>query len=404
MHFIYNIGIQLYGFALRIASLFNPKAKDWVHGRTNFFENLPSVKNREVVWFHCASLGEFDQGLPLMNLIKTTNPEVFLLVTFFSPSGYNHYNKRHHQIDYACYLPLDTPKNSLRFVNHFAPIRTFFIKYEFWSNYIFSLKKHGSKIYSISTILRSNHRFFKWYGSFFRNTLKQFDFFFVQNQETQNLLSSIGIKNTLVSGDTRFDRVIENKKNLLKNEVVKRFVGNDNSVFICGSTWPVDEKIILPIVNTGRFNKVIIAPHNVDQSHIDEIAFKLNTKHLRISENPTNEQLEDASVLILDTIGQLTNAYQYGHFAYIGGGFSGSLHNILEPAVFGLPVMFGPKHSRFPEAQAFIENGFGFEVADEKSLKSHLEFIQENHLELAGKAIEFVEQNAGAAQKIVSKL
>src|SRR5690606_19810809 len=234
MSFIYSLSIRLYGFALRIASLFIPKAKLWVDGRKNQFVNFPSVEGKTVIWFHCASLGEFDQGLPLMNLLKEENPSFFLLVTFFSPSGFENYNKRVHSIDYACYIPLDMNSNAQKFVKHFNPEIAVFVKYEFWSKFIFALKKNQTKLYSISTLLRPDHRFFKWYGGYFRKTLNQFDYFFVQNESTKKLLATIGIENTEVTGDSRFDRVIENKDTLERNPILERFTKNAQSVLICG--------------------------------------------------------------------------------------------------------------------------------------------------------------------------
>lgn len=401
MKTLYTIGVHFYGFLIRIASIFNPKAKEWIRGRKNQWEQFPDTKNKEVIWFHCASLGEFDQGLPVMNLIKDKNPDTFLLVTFFSPSGYHHFHKRKNEIDYACYLPLDTPKNAQRFIAHFQPKIGIFVKYEFWSHFIFSLKKSHAKIYSISTILRPDHRFFKWYGGFFRKTLRQFDFFFVQNQETAKLLESIGISECEITGDNRFDRVIENKDSLQVDQRILSFVGASTSVFIAGSTWEVDEKIILPFTNSTTFEKTIIAPHTIDEKHIQSIQQQLTIPAIRYSKL---DNLSNENVLILDTIGQLASAYSVGQLAYVGGGFTGNLHNILEPAVFGLPVLFGPKHLRFPEANAFINEGFGMEVTSLESLQQAVSKCEENYGSLHEKAILFVSKNAGASKKIVSHI
>ena len=239
MHLLYSIGIQLYGVAIRVASLFNPKAKKWLDGRKDWEKDLPTLKDKNVIWFHCASLGEFDQGLPLMEKIKTHSSDCFLLVTFFSPSGFEHYHKREHPADHVCYLPLDTPRNAKKFIQHFAPTQTFFVKYEFWGNYILEAKKGGSKLYAISGLFRANQRFFKWYGGFFRTILKQFDHFFVQNEASKTLLSTIGLDNVTVSGDSRFDRVIENRKRAKTNELLEAFKGDDQLVII-GSSWPAD--------------------------------------------------------------------------------------------------------------------------------------------------------------------
>lgn len=399
MKTLYTISVHFYGFLIRIASLFNPKAKEWIRGRKNQWEQFPDTKNKEVIWFHCASLGEFDQGLPVMNLLKEKNPDTFLLVTFFSPSGYQHFHKRKNAIDYACYLPLDTPKNAQRFITHFQPKMGIFVKYEFWSHFIFSLKKSNAKIYSISTILRPDHRFFKWYGGFFRKTLRQFDFFFVQNMESGKLLDSIGISNHQLTGDNRYDRVIENKSNLVVAPQIKEFIQDSTSVFIAGSTWEIDEKIILPFVNLAHFEKVIIAPHTIDEKHIQSIQSQLTVSSIRIS---NIADFSNEKVLILDSIGHLASAYSVGTIAYVGGGFTGSLHNILEPAVFGLPVLFGPKHQRFPEAKAFLNEGFGMEVTSLDDFRSAISTCEENYTTLHHKAMEFVAQNTGASEKIVN--
>lgn len=304
MRLLYTFGVRLYALVVRIVSLFSPKAKDWVDGRKNQYDTLPSIEKRVVYWFHCASLGEFDQGLPVMNLIREKEPDVFILVTFFSPSGYNHYHKRKNPVDYACYIPVDTQKNAQKFIRHFHPQKAFFVKYEFWSNHIFELKKTGAKLYSISTLLRPNHRFFKWYGGFFRKTLKAFDFFFAQNQSTVDLLNSIGIKNVILTGDTRFDRVIENKNKLEANPLIQSFVNGSKSVFIAGSTWPQDESLLNDLIQNNTFDKYIIAPHNVDKEHVNNLLKTIECECCLYSKNETY-----GKVLILDTIGQLASAY-----------------------------------------------------------------------------------------------
>ncbi|MCO5259310.1 MAG: 3-deoxy-D-manno-octulosonic acid transferase [Crocinitomicaceae bacterium] len=403
MKALYSIGIRCYAFVIRIASFFNPKAKDWVNGRKNFWQSLPNIKEKEVYWFHCASLGEFDQGLPVMNLLRKENPSAFILVTFFSPSGMNFYQKRKHPVDYACYLPIDTQQNAKRFITHFKPKHAFFVKYEFWANYIFELKKNKSKIYSISTLLRPNHRFFKWYGGYFRKILNQFDYFFVQNQSTFDLLKSINIHNAMITGDTRYDRVIENKNNLVKNEILSAFIGTSKAVFIAGSTWPKDEEVLKPIFEENLFERYIIAPHNVDEIHVQSLIKTINKPVIRYSKI-TPDELTAGSILVIDTIGLLASAYSYGSISYIGGGYSKSLHNILEPAVFGLPVIFGPIYNRFPEAQAFIDNGIGFSIKDTSELKTVIKHVISQKEEISHKSSLFIEENKGAAQKILSAI
>ena len=232
MRALYTFGVLCYGLGIRLASLFNPKAKKWIRGRKGIFDTLPNVKNKEVVWFHCASFGEFDQGLPLMNLIKTENPDTFLIITFFSPSGFEHYEKRDHLADFACYLPLDTPSNARKFVSIIQPKSTYFVKYEFWANYIVEAKKAGSSIYNVSGLFRNSHRFFKWYGGFFRSVLGKFDFFFVQNETSKDLLERISIKNVEVTGDSRFDRVIENSKKADSNKIIEEFQADQTNCIV----------------------------------------------------------------------------------------------------------------------------------------------------------------------------
>lgn len=401
MHLLYNIGVGAYGIAIRIASLFLPKAKKWIDGRKNWTSNLPEITHQGVVWFHCASLGEFDQGLPLMNKIKAEKPEIFLLITFFSPSGFEHYQKRDHQADFVCYLPLDTPSNAKKFIQHFSPSKSFFVKYEFWGNYILAAKKNGSEIYNISGIFRPNQRFFKWHGGFFRKILKQFDHFFVQNETSKELLNSIQITNVSITGDSRFDRVIENRDKAKDNALIEQFKGNDQLVII-GSSWPADEALLVPWINGSKF-KILIAPHQVDDKHVGQIISGITRKVDRYSAL-NEESASDLEVLVLDTIGHLASAYKYGTIAYVGGGFSGSLHNILEPAVFGLPVIFGPKHSRFPEAQAFIDGGFGFVVETTKEFEKAFNKIVADLDRISEKEQKFVEANAGASEKIYGKI
>ncbi len=404
MHLFYNLGIFSYGLLIKVISPFNPKANQWINGRKELFNNLPLVSNENVYWFHCASLGEFDQALPVINNLKTSNPSIYILVTFFSPSGYLHFHKRKHQADYVCYLPLDTPSNAKKFIHHFQPTKVFFVKYEFWANYIFEIKKTKAKLYSISAIFRPEQRFFKKDNTFFKSILYQFDHFFIQNEISAELLKSIGISNYTITGDTRFDRVIENKTNLTNNAILEQF-SEGEKVLILGSTWSIDEKLILPLINDENWiKKVIIAPHDISENHINEILNLLKTSSARYSNLEKGKEYKNEKVLILDTIGHLANAYSYGDIAYIGGGFSGSLHNILEPAVFGLPVLFGPKHSRFPEGDMFIKEGIGFSISTQLEFQKKYDFIKTNLVELKSKTEKFIQKQTGASRKIVSYL
>ncbi len=364
------------------------------------YSNLPATEGRKVVWFHCASLGEFDQGLPLMNKIKERNPEVFLLVSFFSPSGMEHYNKRNHQVDHVTYIPLDTNARATKFISTYKPEIVFFVKYEYWSRHIFAAKKSGAKIYNVSGLFRPGHRFFKWYGSYFRKTLRAFDHFFLQTEESQELLKSINIYNTSVTGDTRYDKVIDNKNNMTPDEALGTFAQNKD-VLVIGSSWPEDERVLLPFINQSDI-RVIIAPHDISEPHIIGIEKKLSRPYVRYTE--INDSASNADVIILNTIGHLASAYYYGKIAYVGGGFSGSLHNILEPAVFGLPVIFGPKYSRFPEASDFIKHGFGFSIDNTTAFIEAYDEIHNNLENISAREVSYVESHSGVTDKILEHL
>lgn len=398
MHFLYNSGIRLYELALRAAATVNPKAKKWVDGRKDYFENLPVVPAKQVIWFHCASLGEFDMALPVMNLLKERHPELFILVSFFSPSGMEHYHKRRHKVDLAVYLPSDTEKNARRFIAHFHPGKVFFVKYEFWSNYIFEAKRNNVQVFSLCSLFRDDHRFFKWYGGFFRETLKEIDFFYTQNEVSTLLLADIGITNFKTTGDTRFDRVIENKEQLESNLRIESILKGEKAMII-GSSWPEDEEVVISFILKNPDRKFIIAPHNVDEEHVNELLKKLNGRAVLFTDDRT-----DGHVMILNTIGHLASAYSYGEIAYVGGGFSGNLHNILEPAVFGLPVIFGPKFKRFPEASQFIHAGIGFSAKDSKEFEMAFDVISKDLSVLSKTTAEFVEKNRGASVKVLDHL
>jgi 3-deoxy-D-manno-octulosonic-acid transferase len=405
MLFLYNTLLTIFIPILKLISVFNPKLRLGLEGRKNWKSAIEEIpKDKPVIWFHCASLGEFDQGLPIMNLIKAKKPSFQIVVTFFSPSGYLHYQKRKNPVDFAFYLPFDTQSNAKEFLSLLKPKMGFFVKYEFWPNFLNEAKNQRIPIFSVATILRSNQIYFKWFGGLFRNALKNVSFFFVQNNDTVKLLTQLGIHNYEIIGDTRFDRVLENKKlfeqtnNNLDFDVFGRFLA-DEKALIFGSSWSPEEQILFSFLAENKSQKVILAPHNVSESNVESLQQKLGTNAVRFTsfENDfTNQQ-----VLILDTIGHLSTAYSYGKVAFVGGGFSGSLHNILEPAVFGLPVFFGPKHAKFPEANEFMNRGIGFEVGSYQEFKIKLNEIESELNSLSKKTIEFVESQRGASEKII---
>ena len=399
MNFLYQIGIHSFILFLRIAALFNAKIKEGIDGRkswTNALNGIP--ENTNVIWFHCASLGEFDQGLPVMNELKKRHPESFLLVTFFSPSGMNHYQKRNHSVDLAIYLPFDTKGNVRLFLNKVNPSLAVFVKYEFWPNFVLGCKKHQIKTISISTLLRDSQIYFKWFGGFFANVLKSIDHFFVQNETTKELLESIGVNQVEVSGDTRYDKVIQHKNSSTSKDAILSQFATEGPILIAGSTWEAEEKIIKKYLESNVDAKVIIAPHNINSSNIERILSLLDCPSVLYTKY---EEYQGNRVLIMDTIGHLTSAYQYADYALIGGGFSGNLHNILEPAVYGLPVFFGPRHQKFPEAQSFIDAGIGFVIEKAEDLSEQLNAL-DNKLELKQKIEGFINNQSGATDKIVN--
>ncbi|NDC92459.1 MAG: hypothetical protein EB087_01940, partial [Flavobacteriales bacterium] len=349
----------------------------------------------------------FDQGLPVMNSLKLKNPDLFLLVTFFSPSGMLHYHKRRHVVDLAMYLPYDTRRNADFFVEKVNPSLVFFVKYEFWQNYIRELSKKNIKLISLATLLRPNQYFFKWYGGFFREGLKKISYYFTQNEETKNLLNTIGIYEIAVVGDTRYDRVSENKKLFLETleagtsshtAIFESFLAQEKAL-IFGSSWEKELAILIDLLKDDWKGKIIIAPHDISESNVRKIQLLLKEKAIKYTDF---KNYKEEQVIILDTIGQLSTAYYYGKIACIGGGFSGNLHNILEPAAFGLPVLFGPKHSKFPEADQFTEVGIGFEFHDFASFKIQLSYCLENNAALNKKTLAFMDERKGVCEKILS--
>jgi 3-deoxy-D-manno-octulosonic-acid transferase len=393
---LYHLFVFLYGLGIKFYSFFNAKAKKWIVGRKDIFRKLPQVGDRNVVWFHCASLGEFDQALPV---IEQWNKTDFILVTFFSPSGYE--NKKDFKgADFICYLPLDTPKNAKKFVEHFSPQNVFFVKYEFWLNYIDALQNIDASIFSLSTVLRPNQHFFKWYGDLFKKRLKKFNYFFVQNGETFQLLQSIGIDQAEITGDTRFDRVLSRKNNITPNQFIQNWLGKEKA-FVIGSSWSKDEEIILPVLQQ-KSSKIIIAPHEVNKKNITRLTQLLPNKFFLYS-NLLNGQKsipKDTQILVLDCIGVLAEAYYFGKHAYVGGAFGSGLHNILEPAAFGLPVIFGPSFSKFPEAKRFIEEGIAQSIRDENDFKTAYEQHDHNHDSMSAKINDFMLKSSGATKKI----
>lgn len=401
MRLLYALGIRLLGAAMFLASLFHAKAKLWVKGRKNWKNQLIVPKDRKVIWFHCASLGEFDQGLPVMNALKTNDPNVFLLVTFFSPSGMQHYHKRQHQVDLAVYLPLDTKRNAEQFIALIHPSEVFFVKYEFWYNHLKAARRAGAKIYGVSSLFRPTHRFFKWYGGFFRKALRLFDHFFAQDERSKELLESIGVHQVTVTGDTRYDRMKALVASRPTNDIIATFKST-KPLLILGSSWPVDEVLLVPHLDKlTQVFQVLIAPHDISAAHLAQIDQAIKIPKQTYSSWNSNES---STVLVLDTIGQLSSAYAYADVAYVGGGFTGKLHNILEPGAFGVPVVFGPKFERFPEAALFLTEGAAISIQDADTFYQAIVTMWNEH-EVRSKKVQSVfDRNAGAVEKVISLL
>lgn len=355
MLFIYNLIVQIANFSLKIIAQFSPKIKLFIDGRKPVFEILKSKiqANDQTIWFHAASLGEYEQGLPVIEKTKEKFPNHKIVVTFFSPSGYE-VRKNNNVADVTVYLPLDTQKNARQFLKLLHPEMIFFIKYEYWPNYLNELKKLKTPTYLISGIFRKNQMFFKWYGGFYRKALETFTYFFVQNESSKKLLLQLGKTNAAVSGDTRFDRVatILEKDNSL--DFIEAFK-NDTLTIVVGSSWPKDESLLVDYINqTSEKVKFIIAPHNIKSEQIQELKNSISKKAILFSEKE-NQNLADFDVFIIDTIGILTKIYSYANIAYVGGGFGNpGVHNILEPATFGVPIVIGSNFSHFAEATALV--------------------------------------------------
>ncbi|AWK04379.1 3-deoxy-D-manno-octulosonic acid transferase [Flavobacterium crocinum] len=405
MLFLYNLTIYIAGFFLRITALFSPKIKLFVEGRKNVFSILEEkIKaGDKTIWFHAASLGEYEQGLPVIEKIKEKHPSHKIVVTFFSPSGYE-VRKNNTVADVTIYLPLDTKNNAKRFLKLVHPELAFFIKYEFWLNYLKELEKSKTPTYLISGIFRDSQMFFKWYGGFYRNALKAFTYFFVQNESSKQKISAIGFNNVIVSGDTRFDRVaaILERDNSL--DYIENFKNNQQTIVI-GSSWPKDEVLIAEYINQAPENvKFIIAPHNIKADQIANLKSQITKATVLFSEKE-NKDLSTYNVFIIDTVGILTKIYSYGTIAYVGGGFGNpGIHNILEPATFGIPIVIGPNYSNFAEAVSLVELQGCSVISNSDELKTIFNQLLSDHsfYEQKSKICKsFIQNNKGATETIV---
>lgn len=407
---MYSFGLQLFSICVGIASLFDNKVKKMWRGEKETFRILkekvdPSAR---YVWVHAASLGEFEQGRPIMELIRKYHPELKILLTFFSPSGYE-VRKNYEGADIVCYLPIDTRRNARRFLQLIHIETAFFIKYEFWYNYLHLLKQQNIPVFSVSSIFRENQIFFRWYGKPYSKVLNCITHFYVQNEKSRQLLASLGLNNVTVTGDTRFDRVLDIKHAAKHLPLVETFISsNPTKVFVAGSSWQPDEEIFIRYFNEHKDWKLVIAPHVIQEEHLKQIEKLLEgRKVVRYTEAEKATNLADAEVLIINCFGLLSSIYHYGQVTYVGGGFGVGIHNVLEAAVWKVPVVIGPNNKKFQEAQELMKAGGCFEIncyEDFEQLMNRFE-SEPDYLQEAGrKAGEYVRGKAGATSSVLSSV
>ena len=429
---MYNVVIFLYLCGVAVLSIFNEKVRKMWRGERQAIRTIKEKidPNAQYVWFHAASLGEFEQGRPLMEQLRREHPEYKILLTFFSPSGYE-VRKNYEGADIICYLPLDTILNARRFLRTIRPVMAFFIKYEFWYNYLHILRHRGVPVYSVSSIFRPGQVFFRWYGKQYSRVLKCFTHFFVQNEVSRDLLATIGITDVSVVGDTRFDRVLQIKAAAKQLPIVEQFKGN-SKCFIAGSSWQPDEEIFIPWFNEHPDWKLVIAPHVIGEEHLQQIEHQLEgrkvVRYSAVANSPRNAtlskrellpviaaphsdqwsencQLTDANVLIIDCFGLLSSIYHYADVTYVGGGFGVGIHNTLEAAVWDVPVFFGPNNQRFQEAQGLKNCGGGLEIGNADDFRRYMQGFEEHPelmKELGEKAGAYVASLSGATEKVLS--
>lgn len=375
---LYNLGMILYAWAVRLAALRHKKARLWIDGRKDLFRRMRQVIDpaARIVWIHVASLGEFEQGRPIIEKLRKTHPEYKLLLTFFSPSGYE-IRKDYKGVDYLFYLPLDTPRNARRFLDIAHPEIAIFVKYEYWLNLLRELRRRKVRTFIVSAIFRRNSIFFRPYGGWWRQALETFETLFVQNEESKQLLASLGFDNVLVAGDTRFDRVAEITRTAKHIDIVDRFKG-DSRLFVAGSTWGPDEELLIRLINDNPEVKFVIAPHEMDEARIARIIGEVKGGSLRYTQCSPRTGYASRQVLILDTVGILASVYSYATWSYIGGGFGVGIHNTLEAATFGLPIAFGPNYLKFKEARDLVTLGAARSIANYEQLRDWFIPLRDN--------------------------
>ena len=407
---LYRLGIGLYHLGIRLAALFNPKARQWVQGRAGWREALHNWRanvpaQAKVVWMHCASLGEFEQGRPVLEQLRQRYPDLQVVLSFYSPSGYEQ-RKNYSGADYVCYLPADSPANSQRWLSELQPDLIVFVKYEFWYFHLKAAFQRNIPTYIIAASFRADQIFFRWYGQLFRQLLQSFAHLYVQTAKDADLLSTLDLKQVTVAGDPRVDQVLSIASADYHFPLIAQFAAQ-HKVFIAGSSWPPGEEILLADQQLWAGDwKLLIAPHDISAGHVQQIIDRLELRWVRYSSAPSPEDLQQARVLILDTIGMLSRVYRYGDLAYIGGGFGRSIHNTLEPAAHGLPVLFGPRHEKFSEAITLLQRGGAFLIESTEEFQqvfAHLS-LPENHRQAAAVIQSYLQENQGAASLIAEEL
>ncbi|MFH0895169.1 MAG: glycosyltransferase N-terminal domain-containing protein [Bacteroidota bacterium] len=400
MRLFYNITVSFYYLLILIASLFNEKAQLWLRGRKNILKKLKAALENDTskrVWFHCSSLGEFEQGRPLIEEFRKQYPTYKILLTFFSPSGYE-IRKNYAGADYIFYLPADTPANARRFINIVKPQFVFFVKYEYWFNYMNQLRKHEIPLVIVSAVFRPGQYFFKWYGAWALNKLKSIQHFYVQHSDVALLLKKHGIENVTISGDTRFDRVLAVTQDDTAYPKIEAFCKNQKALIV-GSSWPADENLILSCLEDLQNYKIIFVPH--DLNHVESLLKNAGKNAVLYSD--LNEE-EDKQIVIVNAIGHLSKLYRYASIAYVGGGFGQGIHNILEPAAYGIPVIFGPNYSKFIEANELLIAGGAFCIQNENDFKNVISLLKNDDLytKAANVSKSYVQNGAGATQKVLT--
>lgn len=406
MNILYNFGIYTYKQLVNIASFRNLKARKMKQGHKEIFHYLAQNADPEggYIWIHASSLGEFEQGRPIIEAIKAHYPEQKIAITFFSPSGYE-VRKNYPKADLICYLPFDLPNNVNRFLNILKPKQAIFIKYEFWGNYLNALAKRNIPTYIISAIFRPSQIFFRPYGGYFRRILQNFEHLYVQDENSKKLLKDIGITKVSVTGDTRFDRVLEIRAKP-KNFPLSNKFSKEKFTLIAGSSWPKDEEIFIDYFNRHPEMKLIIAPHEIHEEHIQFILSRLNRTTIRYTQ-ADEKNIQKADCIIIDCFGLLSSIYRYGQVAYVGGGFGAGIHNVPEAAVYSIPVIFGPNHKKFKEAKELIIAGGGFSISKSEDFKLVMDRLLKNKEFLSKAGItagQYIQNNSGASKKILKEL